>query len=116
MQEVLKKRKIQFLTNLNVVFDNSSGNKLIMVEAEGYSNDEHIGVPGLVKKSGLSDLPSDGILEFDLVIEPLEDKIRKILNWSTKIVFDINEFPGKLKGIKVNALNNSDIVLVEPIQ
>jgi|GEM_PF-1606633 len=113
MQNNLQIKKIQYLTKLQVVFDTNGDQNLVMLETEGYSNDEYIGVPILMKKSGLNDLPGDGILEFDLVIEPLEDRVRKVLSWSTRIVFDLNEYPGKLRGIKVNALNNSDIVLVE---
>jgi len=113
MQNNLDTRKIQYLTSLQVFFDNNSYHNLVMLEAEGYSNDEMIGIPSLVKKSGIADLPPDGILEFDLVIEPLDNEIRDVLNWSTKIIFDLNKFPENLKGIKVNALKNSDIVLVE---
>lgn len=115
MQNNLQIRKIQYLTKLQVVFDKSADRDLVMLETEGYSNDEYIGVPVLMKKSSLSNLPGDGILEFDLMIEPLEARTRKVLNWSTRIVFDLNEYPGKLKGIKVNSLNNSDIVLVGPL-
>jgi hypothetical protein len=113
MQNNLNVRKIQYLTNLQVVFDNNAHRNLVMLEAEGYSNEELIGIPSFVKKSGISDLPPDGILEFDLVIEPLDTEIRDVLNWSTKIIFDLNKFSGNLKGIKVNALKNSDIVLIE---
>ena len=74
MQPNLEPRKIQYLTNLQVFFDNNAYHNLVMLEAEGYSNDEMIGIPSFVKKSGLSDLPPDGILEFDLVIQPLESR------------------------------------------
>lgn len=107
-----KTRKIQYLTNLQVVFDNNRHHNLVMLEAEGYSNEEMIGIPSFLKKSGITDLPPDGVLEFDFVIEPLDIEIREVLSWSTKIVFDLNKFPGKLKGIKVNAIENSDIVLI----
>ena len=112
MQYMLRSRKIQYLTNLQVVFDNNANRNLVMLEAEGYSNDETIGIPSFVKKTGIADLPPDGVLEFDFVIEPLDDEIRDVLSWSSKIIFDLNKFPGKLKGIKVNALENSDIVLI----
>ena len=113
MQNNLETRKIQYLTNLQVFFDKNTNHNLVMLEAEGYSNDELIGIPSFVKKSGIADLPADGILEFDLVIEPLDFEKRDILNWSTKIIFDLNKFPENLKGIKVNALKNSDIVLID---
>lgn len=113
MQNHLEARKIQYLTNLQVVFDNNAYHNLVMLEVEGYSNDEMIGVPSLNKRTGISDLPPDGVLEFDFIIEPLDTEIRDVLNWSTKIIFDLNKFPENLRGIKVNALKNSDIVLIE---
>jgi hypothetical protein len=113
MQNMLETRKIQYLTNLQVFFDKNAFHNLVMLEAEGYSNNELIGVPSFVKKSGITDLPADGILEFDFVTEPLDNEKKDVLNWSTKIIFDLNKFPEKLKGIRVNALKNSDIVLID---
>jgi hypothetical protein len=114
MQNNLKPKKIQFLTNLKIVSERNAHYNLVLLEVDGYSKDEHVGVPCLVKKS-VPQNAIDGILEFDLMLEPLEKKMRKFLNWSTRTVFDLNEFPEKLRGIKVNALNNSDIALIEPL-
>jgi len=113
MPKSIEHKRIQYLTNLNVFIDRNIQKNLILLEVEGYSNNEYIGIPSLVKKN-ISTPLVDGILEFDLMLEPLEAKMRKVLNWSTRIVFDLNDFPEKLVGIKVNAQNNSDIVLVEP--
>jgi hypothetical protein len=112
MQQDLEKRKIHYLTNLKVTVNKNIVSKLIVLGAEGYSINEQIGVPDLVRTNPANMLPDDGILEFDLLTEPVDYVKRKILNWTTEIVLDLNKLPQKLKGIKVNALHNSDIVLI----
>ena len=79
MQQDLEKRKIHYLTNLKVTVNKNIDSKLIVLGAEGYSINEQIGVPDLVRTNPAKKLPDDGILEFDLLNEPVDYVKRKIL-------------------------------------
>ena len=104
---------VQFLTYLNLIFDSINKNEMILIEAEGYSKHMQLGIPGLIPRGEIGRATEDGILEFDFVIQPAERSRRENLVWDIKTVFNRNELPEKLKGIKVNAAENADIVLLK---
>ena len=104
---------VEFLTFLNVIVETIEDDKLMLVEVSGYSKDEQLGVPQLVQKIEDKEQLFDGILEFDFTIIPSDGTVRKQLEWNTKVIFDMGKLPENIKGVKVRANGNADIVLLE---
>lgn len=107
-----EKTHVDFLTYLNVHVEKTEQEKLLLVRASGYSENEKLGVPLLIAKSEVKKQNYDGIMELDFIIKPAELLNRKRLEWDVDVVFDMNTFPAGTVGIKVKAAENADIVLL----
>ncbi len=102
-------RKIQCLVYLDVqVFED----RLMLINAKGYSENEHPGVPKLVPTYDTDKTHKSEILEMDFVNQPIEDTKKEKVDFDIKVVIDLGKISGKLKGIKVIAESNADIVLI----
>ena len=53
-----------------------------------------------------------GILELDFINQPVESAKKENLTFEIKTVVDLGQLPDDLKGVKVNAEVNADIVLL----
>jgi len=102
-------RKIQCLVYLDVrVFEQ----RLMLIEVKGTSANEQPGVPKLVPSSEIGKRSEEGLLELDFINQPVEHEKRENLTFEIKTVIDMGKLPDNLKGVKVNALENADIVLI----
>jgi len=100
--------KIHFLKSMEILKGESDN--LLMLSLSGYSNDVGAGLPVLrvKKQQGLK----HGILEFDFLIKPVDIVKKASIDFYLDVVFNLNLLPASLKGIKVTAENNADIMLV----
>lgn len=103
---------VQFLMYLNVIIHNDNKDKLLLIEAGGYSGKAQLGVPRLVQTNCQTTDTENGLLELDFVVMPVEDSKKKSLTWNVQTVYNMAELPDNLKGVKVKAANNADIVLI----
>ncbi|MCF6342604.1 MAG: hypothetical protein L3J31_07355, partial [Bacteroidales bacterium] len=55
---------------------------------------------------------TDGILEFNFVIQTVEAVPAKKVEWDISVVYQMDLLPGGIKAIKVNAAQNADIALL----
>lgn len=103
-------RKVQCLIYLDVKV---SENRLMLIVAKGNSDYDQRGVPKLVPKNKTGTTSNGGLLELDFINQPVEQAKREKLTFKIKIVMDMGKLPVGLKGIKVNAEENADIILIE---
>jgi hypothetical protein len=102
-------RKVQCLIYLDVrVFEQ----RLLLIEVKGTSAYEQPGVPKLVPASEMGLRSDEGILELNFINQPVEQTKRENLTFEIKTVIDMGKLPATLKGVKVNAEDNADIVLI----
>jgi len=102
-------RKVEYLTYLAVSINNS---QLMLIEAKGNSNHEQPGIPKLVPTYEAGKKTDGGILELDFMNQPVQDTHKENVLFELRAVIDLGKLPEDLKGIKVNALKNADIVLI----
>ena len=102
-------KKVQCLIYLDVrVYEN----RLMLIEAKGTSDFEQPGVPKLVPTYEVGKRSEGGILELDFINQPVESAKKENLTFEIKTVVDLGQLPDDLKGVKVNAEENADIVLL----
>ena len=84
----------------------------MLIEAKGTSTNEQPGIPKLVPTNEIGKLGEDGIMNFNFINQPVEDTKKSELTFEIKTVFNIGQLPENLKGIKVSAEENADIILM----
>lgn len=102
-------RKVQCLTYLAV---NISESQLMLIEVKGNSDNEQPGIPKLVPTYEIGKKTVGGILELDFINQPVEFGKKENVLFELRTVIDLGKLPNDLKGIKVNAQENADIVLI----
>ncbi len=101
-------QKVQYLTYLDVqVFEN----QLMLIRATGYSKNEPPGVPKLMPPAEADKNAVQEILELDFINQEVGDSIKEKVTFDINIVIDRSKLPESIKGVKVIAGNNADIVL-----
>jgi len=101
-------QKVQYLTYLDVqVFEN----QLMLIRATGYSENEPPGVPKLMPSLEADKNAVQEILELDFINQEVGDSIKEKVTFDINIVIDRSKLPESIKGVKVIAGNNADIVL-----
>jgi len=106
---VTKEQKVQCLIYLDVKV---SENRLMLIEARGTSDFERPGVPKLVPKNEKGTKSNERLLELDFINQPVEQAKKEKVTFEIKVVIDMGKLPAGLKGVKVNAEENADIVLI----
>ncbi len=103
---------VDFLSFLKVTVQQVGQNNLLMIEVKGFSTTYVYGIPVLLPDSAFTDENED-LLTFDFQIKPVEIMNReKYFDWDVKNVYDMQKFGRKIRGIKVRAAQNADIVLI----
>jgi hypothetical protein len=100
---------LKYVKNLRVVKPDSDPG-LMAVTANGIAEIDRQYRPVLVPRQ-YKEEPADGILEMDFVLIPSDGKISDI-EMEVNIIFKIKDLPPWVKGLKVNAAENSDIELI----
>lgn len=85
---------------------------LLVIKASGTSEHENIGIPKLVLTENSQNNLSDGILEFNFIIQGGESGQKKKLEWDIAVVYRMDILPKGIKAIKVNAVQNADIAML----
>ena len=102
-------QKVQYLTYLDVqVFEN----QLMLIRATGYSENELPGVPKLMPSYNEDKDSAPEILELDFINQQVGDSKKEKVTFDINIVIDRSKLPENIKGVKVVANNNADIVLL----
>jgi hypothetical protein len=102
--------RIRLVKNIRIVSETNEPD-LKALQATGIAELEHLLTPALVKAKDYEKPPEDGIYELDFVLgnttgEPVN------VEMEVNVVFKLKEMPAWVKGIKVNARENSDIELL----
>ena len=103
-------KKVKLVKHVKIVKDEPESN-LMAVKASGIAVLQQLFTPALVTSKKYDDPPEDGIYELDFVLgTTAPDSIE--VNLEVDVVFRFNNLPSWVKGIKVNASENSDIELI----
>ena len=86
--------------------------ELLMIKAFGSSKNERAGIPKLILIENTQNNLTDGILEFDFIVQGGESGLKKKLEWEISIVYRMDLLPVGIKAIKVNAAQNADIAFL----
>ena len=101
--------RLKYVKNLRVVKPESEPG-LMAITANGIAEISRQYRPVLVPRM-YKEEPEDGIMEMDFVLIPAENEISDI-EMEVNIIFKIKDLPPWVKGLKVNAAENSDIELI----
>jgi len=103
------KDKIRYIKEIQIVKENT-GPDLMAIKARGLAEIARLKAPVLVPREHES-IPEDGIYQLDFVMD--EDGAENtLLEVEVDVVFRIKSLPDWVKGIKINATENSDIELI----
>lgn len=103
------KSRIKYVRRIQVIQDTSEPG-LLAINAKGVADLEMPLAPALIPKT-YDSAPEDGIYELDFL---LDEKTREItgVELQVEVVFRLNNLPSWVKGIRINADENSDIELI----
>ena len=105
-------RKVDLLKSLQVQMATDGQDNLLLIKASGSSNYENAGIPKLILRKNPKDKLTNGILEFNFIVQGSETGNRKKLEWDVAVVFQMEKLPEDIKAVKVNAAQNADIVIL----
>ncbi|MCD4698640.1 MAG: hypothetical protein K8S16_20615 [Bacteroidales bacterium] len=102
--------KVKYIKNIEVVKEGMESG-IYAIKATGIAALNYLISPGLVNSRNNNEPSKDGIYELDFVLgstgsDPLN------VEMEVDVVFKFNKLPPWVKGIKVNAEENSDIELI----
>ena len=86
--------------------------ELLVIRACGISESEYAGIPKLLLTETTQSNLTDGILEFNFMIQGVKTGLKKKLEWDISVVYRMDTFPTGIKAIKVNARENADIAFL----
>jgi hypothetical protein len=102
-------REIKYVKDIRI-FRETNEPDLMAIKAKGVASLKKLVAPVLVPKN-YSEEPADGIYELDFKLdETHEDYVDVELE--VEVVFRIKNLPQWVKGIRINAAENSDIELI----
>ena len=105
-------RKVDFLKCLHVNMATSELSDLLVITACGLSESENAGIPKLIFAKIPGNNLTDGILEFNFIIQNTGAGPKKKVEWDVSVVFRMDALPKGIKAIKINAAQNADIALL----
>ena len=102
--------KVNFVKNIKLVREKVAP-ELLAIKATGIAELKHLLAPVLVSAKDYDIPPEDGIYELDFV---MDDAVKKYtdVELEVDVVFKFKNIPEWVKGIKINAKENSDIELI----
>ena len=104
------KDRVKFVKNIKIVKGEAEPD-LLAIKATGIAELKQLLAPVLVSAKNYESPPADGIYEFDFVLGTTEDELTDV-EMEVDVVFRFKNMPEWVKGIKVNAKENSDIELL----
>jgi hypothetical protein len=106
-------KKIHFITNLKVKHQKTDHCNLLMMEVKGYSDSEQLGIARLEPAISSNLISKDGFLELDFIIHPIKNSCFQRRDWNICPIFRFDEMPKELKGVKVMAEANAELIIIE---
>ena len=100
---------LKYVNGLRVVLPESEP-ELVAIKANGIAKISQLYTPVLVPRKH-DEAPEDGILELDIHFVPAEDAFDDV-EMEVELVLNKDELPSWVKGLRVNAAENSDIELI----
>lgn len=108
MPEIIN--KVHFLKSLKVFKDENES--LFVLSVRGQSKEERVGVPLLRMKKLAENTIFNGILEFEFLIKSVDIIKKKNIEFQLDVVINRELLPFHIRGIKIIAKNNADILLI----
>jgi hypothetical protein len=100
---------IRFVKDIRIIKDDNEPD-LMAIKAKGIAELKKLIAPVLVPRK-YDKIPEDGIYELDFVLDnPSEEMVNVELE--VEVVFRVKSMPDWVKGVKINASENSDIELI----
>ena len=105
----------QLIKDVRVFTTTKEGSRLLFVHVTGYSERGKPGLPVLIRKKG-EEQENPELAEFDFMVCTREESSQEDhLEWEVNEVWYADSFNQELKAIKIIALENADIALVEQL-
>ena len=101
---------VKFIKNIRISRSENEPD-LMAVKANGLAEINCSLSPALIPKK-YTDPPRDGIMELDFILVPGENNYADV-ELEVDIVFKMNDLPSWVKGLKINASENSNIELIQ---
>ena len=102
--------KVKYIKGIHIIKDKEHP-EVIAIKATGIASLKQMIAPVLVSTQGVDRPTEDGIFELDFVLGSTGEKTLNV-EMEVDVVFRLKEIPSWIKGIKVNAAENSDIELI----
>jgi hypothetical protein len=103
------KNEITFVKEIRIVKD-SATKDLMAIKARGIASINKLIAPVLVPKD-YPEEPADGIFELDFTLDETHEEFINV-ELEVEVVFRVKNLPEWVKGVKINAAENSDIELL----
>jgi hypothetical protein len=100
---------IRYVKDIRIVKDDNEPD-LMAIRAKGIAELKKLVAPVLVPKK-YDKIPDDGIYELDFVLDDAIDEMENV-ELEVEVVFRLKSLPEWVKGVKINAAENSDIELI----
>jgi len=101
--------KIRFVKDIQIVKEDNEPD-LMAINAKGVAQLKRLIAPVLVGKD-YETIPKDGIYELDFVLDETGEEMADV-ELEVDVVFRVKALPKWVKGVKINASENSDIELL----
>lgn len=103
------KSTVRYVNNIRIIRKEKES-ELMAIKAKGIAVINSLVNPVLIPKE-YNDVPGDGIFELDFKLEDAQHHMPHV-ELEVDVVFRIKDLPSWVKGVKINASENSDIELI----
>lgn len=103
------KNEITYVKDIRIITEASEPD-LMAIKARGIATLKSLVAPVLIPKE-YNTAPADGIFELDFTLDETHHDLTDV-ELEVEVVFRIKNLPDWVKGVKVNAAENSDIELL----
>jgi len=100
---------IRYVKEIRILKDTDEPD-LMAIRAKGIAELKKLITP-VLKPKNYETVPEDGIYELDFVMDDSPDEITNV-ELEVEVVFKLKSLPKWVKGVKINATENSDIELI----
>ncbi len=100
---------IRFVKDIRIIKEDNEPD-LMAIKAKGVAQLKRLIAPVLVAKE-YDTIPEDGIYELDFILDETGEEMADV-ELEVDVVFRVKAMPDWVKGVKINASENSDIELI----